>query len=104
MMHRMTEEIKYLSAAVSALRYSLCVQVTPDSGAPYLDDPNVVWGFWSWDPYYDYTLSSDQSTHHVRGFLFFLDYVLSLPEEVQEELLRYHQAMVKMSPQEEAAS
>lgn len=94
MMHRMTGEIKYLASAVRALRYSLCVQATPDSGAPYLNDPNVVWGFWSWDPYYDYTLSSDQSTHHVRGYLFFLDYFLSLPEEVQQALVEYDQAAV----------
>jgi hypothetical protein len=92
MMHRTTEEIKYLASAVRALRYSLGIQATPDSGAPYLDDPNVLWGFWSWDPYCDCTLSSDQSTHHVRGYLFFLDYFLSLPEEVQQALVEHEQA------------
>ena len=88
MVHRVTNDIKYLVSAVRALRYSLTVQATPDSGAPYLDDPNIVWGFWSWDPYYDYTMSSDQSTHHVRGFWFFLDYFFSLSARVQNQLVK----------------
>jgi len=63
----------YRAAAYRAFRYSLSVQAVPGSVHPYLDDPHVRWGFWSWDPYYDYTLSADQSTHHVRGMLFLLD-------------------------------
>ena len=63
----------YRAAAYRAFRYSLGVQAVPGSAHPYLDDPHVRWGFWSWDPYYDYTLSADQSTHHVRGMLFVLD-------------------------------
>jgi len=74
-LHYVTGEARYLEAALLALRYSLSMQVLPDSGQPYADDPNVQWGFWSWDPYYDYTLSGDQSTHHVRGMMFALDYL-----------------------------
>ncbi len=65
----------YLEAAQRALRYSLSVQVLPESDHPYSDDPNVRWGFWSWMPHYDYTVSGDQATHHIRGFLFALDYL-----------------------------
>ncbi|HOR00420.1 MAG TPA: AGE family epimerase/isomerase [Anaerolineae bacterium] len=68
-----TGEPRYRQAALAASRYSLSVQATPGSTHPYLDDPHVRWGFWSWDPYYDYTLSADQSTHHVRGMIFLLD-------------------------------
>jgi hypothetical protein len=50
------------------------MQVLPGSAQRYADDPNVQWGFWSWDPPYDFTLSADQSTHHVRGMMFVLDY------------------------------
>jgi len=87
MTHRTTEDIKYLQSAVRALRYSLSVQATPESGGAYLEDENVLWGFWSWDPYYDYTMSSDQSTHHVRGYWFFLDYFASLSSEKQDQLI-----------------
>lgn len=85
MAHQETGQVRYFNAAVRALQYSLTKQATPDSGAPYLDDPNVLWGFWSWDPYYDYTLSADQSTHHVRGYWFFLDYFFSLPPDIQTQ-------------------
>ncbi len=74
-LHAVTGKAAYLDAALRALRYSLSVQVLPDSEQPYSDDPNVQWGFWSWMPYYDYTVSGDQATHHVRGFLFALDYL-----------------------------
>lgn len=73
-MHHISGEAHYLEAAARAFRYSLSVQALPSSEKPYVDDPNVQWGFWSWDPYYDYTLSGDQATHHVRGFMFALDY------------------------------
>jgi hypothetical protein len=81
-LHHVTGTTRYLDAARLALRYSLSVQVLPGSEQPYADDPNVQWGFWSWDPYYDYTLSGDQATHHIRGFLFALDY-LAWPGERQ---------------------
>jgi hypothetical protein len=62
-------------AALRAFRYSLSMQVIPGGGQPYAGDPQVQWGFWSWDPYYDYTLSADQATHHIRGMMFLLDYL-----------------------------
>lgn len=78
--HRTTAEAKYVAGAVRALRYSLSQQQVPGLQTPhYADDPNTHWGFWSWDPPYDYTMSADQSTHHVRAYWFFLDYLLSLP-------------------------
>ena len=74
-LHPVTGEVRYLDAALLAFKYSLWMQVLPGSDQPYADDLNVQWGFWSWDPYYDYTLSTDQSTHHVRGMMFLLDYL-----------------------------
>lgn len=73
-LHMVTKDSRYLDAAVRAVRYSLSVQVTPESVHPYRDDPAALWGFWSWDPYYDYTQSADQSTHHARGMWFLADY------------------------------
>jgi hypothetical protein len=70
-LHRATGELRYLLSALRAIHYSLQVQATPESKGRYLKDPNVLWGFWSWPPYYDYPLSPDQSTHHVRGLWFF---------------------------------
>ncbi|HIC89052.1 MAG TPA: hypothetical protein EYP04_06585 [Anaerolineae bacterium] len=72
-LHLVTGEERYQKAATRAFHYSLGIQAIPGSAHPYLDDPRVCWGFWSWDPYYDYTLSADQSTHHVRGMMFLLD-------------------------------
>ncbi len=78
--HRATGEAKYAASAVRALRYSLSQQQVPGPEAThYADDPNTYWGFWSWDPAYDYTMSADQSTHHTRAYWFFIDYMLSLP-------------------------
>jgi hypothetical protein len=74
-LHQITGDTTYLDAAYRALRYSIARQIIPDSDHPYSHDPNVQWGFWSWDPYYDYTVSGDQATHHIRGFLFALDYL-----------------------------
>lgn len=74
-LHHTTDNERFLQAALRAFRYSLSRQVLPNSSEPYADDPRVQWGFWSWDPYYDYTVSSDQSTHHVRGMMFLLDYM-----------------------------
>jgi hypothetical protein len=68
---------QYREAALRAFKYSLSQQALPGSPHPYLDDPRVLWGFWSWDPYYDYTLSADQSTHHIRGMLFLQIYALT---------------------------
>ena len=74
-LHAVTQQQRYLDAAQRALRYALSIQIVPGGRHPYADDPNAQWGFWSWDPYYDYTVSGDQATHHVRGFLFLLAYV-----------------------------
>jgi len=68
-----TRNRSYRDAALQAYAYALSRQVLPGSDAPYADDPAIVWGFWSWDPYYDYTQSPDQATHHVRGLMFLLD-------------------------------
>jgi len=88
LMHKATDDIKYLASAVRALRYSVTQQCLPGDETPlFNDDPRLHWGFWSWDPKYDCTMSSDQSTHHVRGYWFFLDYFLALPEETQKALV-----------------
>jgi hypothetical protein len=73
-LYHVTRDQRYLEAAYRTLRYSLSVQATPSSAHPYTDDDKVRWGFWSWDPYYDYTLSGDQSTHLARGMWFLIDY------------------------------
>ncbi len=78
-----TGEKRYREAACRCFRYTLSVQAIPGSDHPYLDDPHVRWGFWSWDPYYDYTMSGDQSTHHVRGLMFFLD-EMAAPQNLNE--------------------
>jgi len=87
LMHKATGEPKYLASAVRALRYSVAQQCVPGLDCPFAEDPRCQWGFWSWDPRYDYTMSSDQSTHHCRGYWFFLDYFLSLPGEEQKALV-----------------
>jgi uncharacterized protein YyaL (SSP411 family) len=74
-LHHATQDARYLDAALLALKYSLSRQVLPNSEEPYSDDPNVLWGFWSWDPYYDHTVSGDQATHHIRGYMFVMDYL-----------------------------
>jgi len=74
-LHAVTNQEAHWEAAMRGFRYSLGTQAVPGSTHPHLDDPSVRWGFWSWDPYYDYTLSADQSTHHVRGMMFLLDYL-----------------------------
>jgi hypothetical protein len=69
-LHHVTKDEAYLTAVCHALRYALSVQVLPTDH----DEPRAHWGFWSWDPPYDYTQSADQSTHHTRGMWFFIDY------------------------------
>lgn len=87
LMHKAIGDLRYLVTAVRALRYSLSQQLVPWQDEPVGADPNALWGFWSWDPRYDWTMSPDQSTHHVRGFWFFLDYFYSLDSSVQEQLV-----------------
>ncbi|MCD4686047.1 MAG: hypothetical protein K8S97_08935 [Anaerolineae bacterium] len=73
-LHRITSDAQLLDAAYRAFRYTLSVQVTPDSPPPYNNVARAQWGFWSWDPPYDHTQSADQSTHHTRGLWFLIDY------------------------------
>lgn len=81
-LYHITAAQPYLDAALRAFKYSLTTQVLPDSDEPYADDPAICWGFWSWDPYYDYTQSPDQATHHVRGMMFLLDYLDRYPPQL----------------------
>ena len=77
-LHHLTGRQDYLAAAVRATDYSLSMQILPEHGGPYASDPAILGGFWSWDPAYDYSVSADQATHHVRGMMFLLDYLGSL--------------------------
>jgi hypothetical protein len=63
-----------LDAAVRAVRYALGQQLA-HTGDKYYEDDAARWGFWSWDPPYDYTLSGDQIVHHVRGIMAVADVV-----------------------------
>jgi hypothetical protein len=75
-LHMNTQEKKYILAAIKAVRYSLDLQAVEGGKYPlHLDDPNVKWGYWSWDPLHDFTLSGDQSVHHIRGILFMSYYI-----------------------------
>lgn len=75
-LHRATGAAAYLDAAVKTLHYSLALQAVEDGRYPlHLNDPHVKWGFWSWEPLYDYSLSGDQSVHHIRGMMFIPDYL-----------------------------
>jgi len=72
----------YLEAAIKAIRYSISMQALEGGKySVYLDDPHVKWGFWSWDPLHDCSLSGDQSVHHIRGMLFTANYIGSLGSE-----------------------
>jgi len=84
--HKTTGDSTYVDGAAKALRYSMSQQQLPDGRGPYVDDPDTHWGFWSWDPPYDYTMSADQSTHHARGYWFFIDYIAGLPEKAEARL------------------
>lgn len=86
-MHDLTGETRYLTATVKAMRYALSKQALPGEEHPYQEDPHIDWGFWSWDPPYDYTVSPDQSTHHVRGLWAFIDYWLTLDESTRSEVV-----------------
>jgi hypothetical protein len=85
-LHRATGQLRFMTAALKAMRYALTRQVTPGSSQPFADDENVMWGFWSWDPYYDYTMSGDQITHFARGIWFMLDYLASIDLETAQEI------------------
>jgi uncharacterized protein YyaL (SSP411 family) len=72
---QITSREDVLAAALRAIEYSLSMQILPGQGGPYAGDPAIVGGFWSWDPAYDYSVSADQATHHIRGMMFLLDYL-----------------------------
>jgi uncharacterized protein YyaL (SSP411 family) len=77
-LHHLTGRQDLLTAALRAIEYSLSMQILPEQSEPYASDPAILGGFWSWDPFYDYSVSADQATHHVRGMMFLLDYLGSL--------------------------
>jgi len=78
-LHKVTGEKKYLNSAIRAVKYSIKMQATETGAYPYyLNDPLVHWGFWSWEPLFDYSLSGDQSIHHIRGMMFLADYLANL--------------------------
>jgi hypothetical protein len=85
-LHKATGEPRYLASALRAMRYAIGQQVIPGSSHPYADSENALWGCWSWDPYYDYTMSGDQVTHFARGLWFTIDYLASLTPEQTEAL------------------
>ncbi len=86
-LHKVTGETRYLASALKAMRYALRQQVVPGCDHPYSDNENAMWGYWSWDPYYDFTMSGDQVTHFARGLWFTIDYLASLPAEQTQELV-----------------
>lgn len=78
-LHAATGRDAYLASAIRAVRYGLSMQACEEGAYPlYLDDPRARWGFWSWDPLQDHSLSGDQSIHHVRGALFLGAYLRAL--------------------------
>jgi len=87
-LHRATGKPRYVAAALKAMRYALTCQVTPGSSHPFADQENVLWGLWSWDPHYDYTMSGDQITHFARGIWFTLDYLGNLDPEHTETIIK----------------
>ncbi|HET6846756.1 MAG TPA: hypothetical protein VFH29_07965, partial [Anaerolineales bacterium] len=74
-LHHLTGREDLLAAALRAMGYALSTQILPEQDELYASDPALVGGFWSWDPAYDYSVSADQATHHVRGMMFLLDYL-----------------------------
>lgn len=93
-LHRCTGDPQYIQAALKGMHYVLERQVIPGSSEPYSDDENVMWGIWSWDPYYDYSMSGDQVTHFARGIWFVLDYLASLSSEQTHATIEYLEGKV----------
>jgi len=80
-LHMHTHDERLFGAMKKAIRYSLRMQAVESGRYPlHLDDPHVKWGFWSWEPLMDYSLSGDQSVHHIRGMLFFAQYLATITE------------------------
>ena len=86
LLHRHTDVLDYAASAVRAARYALSTQAVPGTGQPYEEDESTHWGFWSWQPPYDYTMSVDQSTHHVRGLWAVIDYLSALPAKAHKAI------------------
>jgi len=86
-LHGVTGESAYLISAFRAMRYALTQQVTPDDDSSYANDEDAVWGYWSWDPPYDYTMSGDQITHFARGIWFILDYLATLDRQESNRIV-----------------
>ena len=86
-LHWVTAESRYLAGALKAMRYSISQQVIPGSVHPFSDDEKALWGYWSWDPYYDHTMSGDQITHFARGLWFTIDYLATLKPEQTATLI-----------------
>lgn len=80
-LHGATGDDAYLRSAIRAVRYGLSMQACEEGRYPeYLTDSRAKWGFWSWEPLHDTSLSGDQSIHHVRGALFLVSYLRVLRE------------------------
>ena len=94
-LHGATGETAYLASALRGMWYALAQQVTPYDGSSFANDEDAVWGYWSWDPPYDYTMSGDQITHFARGIWFTLDYLASLDREESERMV----SMLMKNPQ-----
>ena len=73
-LHMHTADQSHLDAATAAVRFALARQLS-GPGQPYWEDERARWGFWSWEPAYDWTLSGDQVVHHTRGIMLVADYV-----------------------------
>ncbi len=81
-LHGATGEDAYLQSAIRAVKYGMSMQACESGKYPlHLDDPHVKWGFWSWEPLYDYSLSGDQSVHHIRGQLFLSSYLMAIAKQ-----------------------
>ena len=78
-LHAATKNEQYLEAAIAAVHYGLSMQAHANGKYPlFLDDCHVRGGFWSWEPLHDYSLSGDQSIHHIRGILFLTSYLANV--------------------------
>ena len=85
--HQSTGDDRYLASALRAMHYALGKQVVPGGAPPWADREDVLWGYWSWDPHYDYTMSGDQVTHFCRGLWFIMDYLATLSPERAEGVI-----------------
>lgn len=73
-LHMHAGDQAYLDSAVRAVRFAIGKQLV-SAQQPYWDDERARWGFWSWEPAYDWTLSGDQVVHHARGIILLADYL-----------------------------